>query len=464
MLEFKNLKVKIGEKELLKEVNLSIEKGKITAIVGESGSGKTLLTTAITKLIPNYIEVCGEAIFNGEDLLQKREGELQKIRGYRVSYIFQEPMQSLNPLHRVGKQIGEIITTHNLISRKELKDRVDNLLQKVKLPIYYRDRYPHELSGGERQRILIAMAIANSPDLLIADEPITALDSEVADEVLKLLKSLDTTIIFISHNLPIVKDFADYIAVMKSGEVIERGRVKEIFNSPKESYTEKLLQPFISKPLKKVTSKNIALKVENLSINYNGIDRVKNISFDLMDGESIALIGRSGSGKSSIAKAIVKLVNSRGTIKSFGEQIQIVFQDPFGSLSPRITIGETIIEGLKLKDRKKDYSSKLKEIMDRVQLPYELKDRYPHELSGGQRQRVSIARALILKPKIVILDEPTSALDRTVQIEVVKLLRELQEDMGISYLFITHDLEVAKPLTHRFIEIRDGEIIKINEW
>jgi ABC-type microcin C transport system duplicated ATPase subunit YejF len=461
LLECKDFRVSIAGNEIVKGVNLSIQRDEIFAIVGESGSGKSLLTSSITKLRP--VEVSGEAIFNGIDLLSLKEGELQKIRGDKISYIFQEPMQSLNPLHRVGKQIAEIISTHYSISRGELKNRVEELLQRVELNIDYIDRYPHELSGGERQRVVIAMAIANSPDLIVADEPITALDSEVSREILKLLKSLDTAVLFISHDLETVSDFANRVAVMKDGEIVESGSVDEVLKTPKESYTKKLLEKFRVESRNPTISENRVLTVQNLSISYGKTEKVRGVSFDIREGESIALLGRSGSGKSSIGRAVVGLIKSSGEIDSHNNSIQMVFQDPFGSLSPRQRCGDTIVEGLRIR-KKGEYRDELYSVMDRVGLQRELADRFPHELSGGQRQRVSIARALVLKPKIVILDEPTSALDRSVQIEVLQLLYDLQRDEKLSYIFITHDVETAKPLTHRVLKIRDGEVESFKEW
>jgi ABC-type microcin C transport system duplicated ATPase subunit YejF len=461
VLDIKDFYLSIGEKEILKNISISLRDGEIFAFIGESGSGKSLLAHSILKLLPRNSDFKGEIIFEERNILWLSKPELRDIRGDRISYIFQEPMQSLNPLHKVGKQIEEMIENHQLIFKKDMKIALKELMKKVSLPIELLSKYPHQLSGGERQRVLIAIAIANSPNILIADEPTTALDKELQKDILELIKFLDRTTILISHNLEAVKDIADRVAIFKDGEILEIGKTEDIFSSPKSEYTKQLLYlPDWKEPTPALGNRDI-LKIENLNIEYDSGVKIEDISFSLKVGESIGIIGRSGSGKSSIAKAIVGLVKSEGEIKNYSFQsIQMIFQDPYGSLNPKMSIFEIIVEGLKIHFPDKDnFKSQVHNIAERVHLPYELLYKYPHQLSGGERQRVSIARALILKPKILILDEPTSALDRRIEIEIVELLLELQRELKLSYIFISHDLEILKPLVHKIIKIENGKIV-----
>ncbi len=466
ILELQNLSISLNGEPILQDINLSINRGEIFAFVGESGSGKTLLAHSIIQLLPESADVEGKIICNGKNILQLSSDKLRAIRGDRIAYIFQEPMQSLNPLHKVGNQISEMIENHQLLHNREIKKLVLELMEKVQLSPEKLNMYPHQLSGGERQRVLIAIAIANSPDLLIADEPTTALDSELQMEVLELIKSLGFTTIIISHNLPIVEEIASRVAVFKSGKIVESGDVETIFSNPESEYTESLLYQPDYQFLQPVTTSREIFRVEQLNIEYDKKLVVKDISFSLKAGESIGIIGRSGSGKSSIARAIVKLISSRGEIKNLlDSRIEMVFQDPFGSLNPRMLVKDIIAEGLYIRgDRDKFLiSESVKEILERVKLPLDRVNRYPHQLSGGERQRVSIARALILKPQILILDEPTSALDRVVQLEIIELLIELQELLKLSYIFISHDLEILKPLTHKILKIDNGKMVEYSE-
>ena len=463
ILEIRDLSISIGEKEILKNINLSIKKGEIYVFAGESGSGKTITALSIMQLLPKNMKIDGAIIFQNIDTTKLSSEKLRAIRGDKVSYIFQEPMQSLNPLHTIEKQIVEMVENHQLIHNSEIKKLVLDLLKKVSLPYEKLKLYPHQLSGGERQRVLIAIAIANSPDLLIADEPITALDRELQEDILNLIKSLGFTTILISHNLPMVYKIADKVSIFKDGQIIESGKIRDVFKNPKEEYTKSLLQESNYSYLKSVENSKDILKVENISIKYGERAVLKNISFSLKDSESIGIIGRSGSGKSSIAKAIVKLIKVDGNIGYFSkEPIQMVFQDPFGSLNPRMLIKDIIGEGLYIQGEKDNgkIGRLIIEIVRKVKLSFETLLKYPHQLSGGEKQRVSIARALILEPKIVILDEPTSALDRVVQIEVIELLIQLQRDLKLSYIFISHDLEVLKPLTHKLLFLSKGKVEK----
>ncbi len=500
IITIKNLTIAFNKNfQVVKNVNLEIIKGETTAIVGESGSGKTLSALSILKLIPNGGKIeNGEIIFNNKNILSLKDDEIQKIRGNKIATIFQEPMTSLNPLHTINKQIEEIILTHNNISQKKAKIKTINLLNEVGLKsISARPKiYPYELSGGQRQRAMIAMSIANNPDLLIADEPTTALDVTIQMQILDLLKNLQNklgmTMLFISHDLLVVKKMADFIYVMKDGKVVEFGTKDRIFNNPQHEYTKELISSQSNKKLYVDLSKNEILKIENLDVWYpikkgllkRTIDHVKainKISFTLNKGESIGIVGESGSGKTSLILAILKLIKSKGKIIVKGKdintlnnteilkmrkEIQIVFQDPFSSLSPRMNIEEIISEGLNIHFpdiSKNEKIAKLKNILDKVGLNYsDCIEKYPHEFSGGQRQRIAIARALILEPEILILDEPTSALDITIQNQIINLLNELQKVLSLSYIFISHDMKVIQSVSDKVIVLKKGIIIEKN--
>jgi len=500
IVSIKNLTIVFNKNiEVVKNINLDVIKGKTTAIVGESGSGKTLSALSILKLLPNGAEIKnGDVFYNNINLIKLNKSEIQKIRGNKISTIFQEPMTSLNPLHTINRQIEEIITTHNIISRSDAKKKTINLLKEVGLnEIASRPKiYPYELSGGQRQRAMIAMSIANNPEVLIADEPTTALDVTIQLQILELLKNIQSrlgmSLVFISHDLSVVKKLSDYIYVMKNGKIVEFGSNKEIFNNPKDEYTKELV--FYQSNIKE--SKNFnsdpILKVENLDVWYpirkgllkKTVDYVKaiqNVSFDLKVGESIGIVGESGSGKTSLILAILNLIKSKGKIKinrkdlsklnrkemlNMRKEIQIVFQDPFSSLSPRMNIENIISEGLLIhypKLNKKEKEEKIKNILDKVGLDYKSTiQKYPHEFSGGQRQRIAIARALILEPKILILDEPTSALDVTIQNQIISLLNRLQKQLKLSYIFISHDMTVIKAISDRIIVLKNGLIVEVN--
>ena len=471
--------------DVVKNVNIDVVKGKTTAIVGESGSGKTLSALSILKLLPNGAKIkTGKIEYNNKNLLNLSQKEIQNIRGNKISTIFQEPMTSLNPLHTINKQIEEIITTHNTLSKKEAKKRTIKLLNEVGLSdISSRPKiYPYELSGGQRQRAMIAMSIANEPDLLIADEPTTALDVTIQLQILELLqniqKKMGMSMIFISHDLSVVKKLSDYIYVMKNGKVIEFGTKEKIFNNPKNEYTKELVSNQSN-----IKDLNVWYPIKKglLKRTIDHVKAINNVSFNLKIGETIGIVGESGSGKTSLILAILKLIQSRGEIiinkknlnklskkevLDLRKDIQIVFQDPFSSLSPRMNIEDIISEGLMVHypnisfgDKRK----KLKNILEKVGLEYENTiEKYPHEFSGGQRQRIAIARALILEPKILILDEPTSALDVTIQNQILSLLNNLQKELDLSYIFISHDMRVIRAIANKIIVLKDGLIVEEN--
>ncbi len=500
ILSIQNLNIVFNHNiTVVKKINLDIAKGKTTAIVGESGSGKTLSALSILKLLPSSAKITkGKIFFKDKNILSLSENEIQKIRGNKIATIFQEPMTSLNPLHTINKQIEEMILTHNKIINKEAKFKTSELLKEVGLEeISKRPKiYPYELSGGQRQRVMIAMSIANNPDLLIADEPTTALDvtiqMQILDLLLKLQKKLGMTMLFISHDLSVVKKMADFIYVMKDGEVVENGTNEKIFKKPENKYTKELISSQNKKKISLSKSLNTVLKVENLDVWYpikkgllkKTIDHVKainKISFTLNEGESVGIVGESGSGKTSLILAILKLIESRGKIfvknkninlfnnnqiLNLRKEIQIVFQDPFSSLSPRMNVEEIISEGLDIhypKLSKKEKKTKLVNILKKVGLDYfECIEKYPHEFSGGQRQRIAIARALVLEPQILILDEPTSALDVTIQNQIIDLLNELQRKLSLSYIFISHDMKVIQSIADKIIVLKNGIVVEEN--
>ena len=498
LISIKNLKISFKQNQnVVNNVNIEIPKGKTVAIVGESGSGKTLSALSILKLLPGNANInSGSIIFKNEDLLQLPLNEIEKIRGNKISTIFQEPMSSLNPLHTIDKQIKEMITTHNKKNLVELNASVLNLLKEVNLEDLMNrpNIYSYELSGGQRQRVMIAMSIANNPDLLIADEPTTALDVTVQQQILSLLNKIQKqrkmSILFISHDLGVVNKIADYIYVMKDGEIIEHGEKIEIFNNPYNPYTKQLVG-FQNKIRKLQENKEIEiLKIKDLKVWYpikkgifkKTVDYVKAIdaiNFTLNKKETLGIVGESGSGKTSLVLAILKLIKSTGSIefdkvdlnlikknklKDMRKNIQIVFQDPFSSLSPRMNVEEILNEGMDVhfpNYSKLEKKQILKNILKETGMNYDQDhNKYPHEFSGGQRQRIAIARALILKPKILILDEPTSALDITIQNQILDLLQNLQEKYSLSYIFISHDMKVIRSVSDKILVLKTGKLIE----
>lgn len=487
-----------GEFNAVRNVSFSIEKGQTVALVGESGSGKSVTALSLLQLLPYPLasHPNGSIKFNGEELVGASEKKMRAIRGSQIGMIFQEPLSSLNPLHTIERQIAEVINLHQKSSKAQTRARVIELLELVGLP-KLKDRlnaYPHQLSGGQRQRVMIAMALANNPELLIADEPTTALDVTIQAQILELLedlkKRLGMALLIITHDLKIVEKMADKVCVMKNGQIVEQKEKTSLFAAPEHDYTKMLLaaQPKgNSNPVNE--NHPVLLDAQNIKVWFPGrknffgkaLDHVKavdDVSIKIREQQTLGVVGESGSGKSTLGMALLKLVSSQGQINFEGKDIadvsgdelrairarmQIVFQDPFGSLSPRMSIDQIIGEGLEVhrKDLKaKDRDALVVEALKDVRLDPETRFRYPHEFSGGQRQRISIARALVLHPKLLILDEPTSALDVSVQTQIVDLLRELQERHKLSYLFISHDLRVVKALAHDVLVMKDGKEVE----
>ncbi|WP_425628570.1 ABC transporter ATP-binding protein [Vibrio neptunius] len=482
------------------QVSLSINKGETLALVGESGSGKSVTANSVLKLLPNgsshYLE--GSIHFDGIDMLSCSERQLRGIRGGRIGMIFQEPMVSLNPLHKVGKQLVETLSIHRGVRQKKAEMLAVEWLAKVgiRYPDVKINAYPHELSGGERQRVMIAMALINEPELLIADEPTTALDVSVQAQILDLLKELQQELgmamLFITHDLSIVRRIADRVAVMQNGELVEEADCQSLFAMPTHPYTQKLINSDPrGLPVEVSPDASSLLSVANLRVWFpitgglfkrvvSHIKAVTDMKFDLKRGHSIGLVGESGSGKSTTGMAILRLVHSQGSISyqqhelqgldrkemlPYRSKMQVVFQDPFSALNPRMSVAQVIGEGLRVHYDYDDptVDKMICEVMEEVDLDPETRHRYPNEFSGGQRQRIAIARALILKPEFILLDEPTSSLDRTVQAQVLDLLKSLQQKYQLTYLFISHDLNVVKSLCHYTIVMQQGEIVEQGE-
>lgn len=489
-----HLNIAHQQQVLVQDLNFRLHAGETLAIVGESGSGKSISSLAILGLLPRNLRIQGNVQFEGQALLGLSSAQHRKIRGQKIAMIFQEPMTALNPLHRVEKIIGETLLLQGW-SRAKTRQRVIELLTDVGIPEPEEKlrRYPHELSGGQRQRVMIAMALALDPEILIADEPTTALDVTLQAQILNLLKSLqqqrNMAIILISHDLNLVKRYADQVIVMNQGIVEEQGSVQDIFQQPKQAYTRSLLDHDFGEVIQ-THSEQTVLQLKQVGVKFpikqGLLNRIKNyvvavepLDLSVAEGESIGIVGESGSGKSSLALAIARLIESDGDIFLQGQSInhlsekqlrplrskfQIVFQDPFSSLNPRLNVEQTIGEGLALKQLSAvEIGQCIDEALEKVELPISFKQRYPHELSGGQRQRIALARALVLRPKLLILDEPTSALDRTTQRAIVKLLRRLQQEFNISYLFISHDLQVVKALCQKVLVLRHAQVIEFQD-
>lgn len=491
ILSVEHLNIQHQQQVLVDDLNFQLHAGETIAIVGESGSGKSISSLALLGLLPSTLKIKGQARLGKQDLLTLKTEQLRQVRGHKIAMIFQEPMTALNPLHRVEKIIGETLLLQGW-SKQKTQARIVELLKDVGIsePEDKLRHYPHELSGGQRQRVMIAMALALDPEVLIADEPTTALDVTLQAQILHLLKSLQQSrnmaMILISHNLNLVHRYADQVIVMNKGLVEEQGSVAEIFNHPKQAYTRDLLNHDFGEVIQIADSPNI-LALHHVAVKFpikqGLLNRVKDyfvavepLDLQLAQGESIGIVGESGSGKSSLALAITRLIKSDGEIVLLGTDLnqcnekqlrplraefQIVFQDPFSSLNPRLNVEQTIGEGLALKKLSAiEISKRIDEALEKVELPISFRTRYPHELSGGQRQRVALARALVLRPKLLILDEPTSALDRTTQRAIVKLLRRLQQEHQISYLFISHDLQVVKALCQKVLVLRNAQVME----
>ncbi|MBC2801711.1 ABC transporter ATP-binding protein [Rhizobium ruizarguesonis] len=479
-------------------ISFDIAKGEVVALVGESGSGKSVSANSILRLLPypSASHPSGEILFKGKDLLKASERELREVRGNDITMIFQEPMTSLNPLHTIEKQIAEILALHQGLTGQSARQRVLELLNQVGIrePEKRLKAYPHELSGGQRQRVMIAMALANRPELLIADEPTTALDVTVQAQILELLRQLKAvhgmSMLFITHDLGIVRKFADRVCVMTKGRIVETGAVDDVFANPKHDYTRHLLaseprgEPPLADPSKPMVMEGSDIRVWfpiKAGLMRRVVDHVKavdGIDLSLRAGQTLGVVGESGSGKTTLGLALTRLISSQGRIAfvgkdiagySFSEmrplrnQLQVVFQDPYGSLSPRMSVGDIVAEGLKVHERSLTAEERDQRVcwaLEEVGLDPLTRWRYPHEFSGGQRQRIAIARAMVLKPRFVMLDEPTSALDMSVQAQVVDLLRDLQKKHDLAYLFISHDLKVVKALANDVIVMRFGKVVE----
>ncbi|MBA8879006.1 dipeptide ABC transporter ATP-binding protein [Phyllobacterium myrsinacearum] len=487
----------VAAKAILNNVDFTINRGETLAVVGESGSGKSTLSLCLLGLLPKELVrfVDGEIRLNGADLIRLDEPSWRKLRGARISIIFQEPMTSLNPVMPIGKQIVEAIRVHRPMSKADAWSEALGLLRKVKIsdPEVKMNAYPGQLSGGQRQRVMIAMALSNSPDILIADEPTTALDVTIQAEIITLLQQLrDETgmaLLFITHDLTLVRSIADRVLVMQNGAVVEQGPTDEVMNDPKHDYTRYLIacRPTGSKePVSPLNPE--LLGVKNLTVQYtqssgffskrSKTTALSDLSLSVKSGQTIGIVGESGSGKSTLARAVLQLVSYEGQITfagrpvnktaspgllAFRKQVQVVFQDPYGALSPRMTIGEFIAEPLRAhfpQLSQSDRKSRVAELLEEIGIGRTEMHRYPHSFSGGQRQRIAIARALVMNPQMLILDEPTSALDVSVQLQVLKLLRRLQEQHNLTYLLITHDLAVVSAMADEVLVLKDGKEIE----
>ncbi len=502
VLEVKDLKISFRQDgrliEAVKGVSFTVNKGETVALVGESGSGKSVTALSTVALLGDNAEVSGSVIYNGTQMIGAKENDLRRVRGNDISFIFQEPMTSLNPLHTIERQLCESLSLHQALTGAAARVRILDLLDKVGI----RDAesrlgaYPHQLSGGQRQRVMIAMALANGPELLIADEPTTALDVTIQAQILDLLADLKRSeglsLLFITHDLGIVRRIADRVCVMQGGEIVEQGATAHIFDAPQHAYTQRLLEAEpTGLPDPVPPGAEEVLHTKGLRVWFpitagfmrktvGNVKAVNDASISVRAGETLGVVGESGSGKTTLALAILRLIPSTGPIVVLGRDIsglrgaqlrpvrrdmQIVFQDPYGSLSPRMTIEQIIAEGLGIHagGRSGEHRTMVAEIMVEVGLDPGTMARYPHEFSGGQRQRIAIARAMILRPKLVVLDEPTSALDMTVQVQIVDLLRSLQRKWGIAYIFISHDLRVVKAMSHKVIVMKAGDVVEAGE-
>jgi microcin C transport system ATP-binding protein len=502
LVDVRNLSVDFegggGVTHAVKTVSFDIKPAETVALVGESGSGKSVTALSITKLLPYPAasHPSGQILFKGRDVLKMNENEMRQIRGRDVGMIFQEPMTSLNPLHVVAKQVGEILTLHQGLSNGEVHKRTIELLGKVGIrdPEERMNAYPHQLSGGQRQRVMIAMALANNPDLLIADEPTTALDVTIQAQILALLKQLQRefrmAMLLITHDLGIVRKMAERVCVMRHGEIVEHGPVEQIFTAPQHPYTKHLIA---SEPRGAPPPANnaapVIMQADDVKVWFpvkrgllrKTVDHIKavdGLSLKLREGHTLGVVGESGSGKTTLGLALLRLIASEGRIAYIGKRLdglksremrplrrhlQVVFQDPYGSLSPRLSVSQIIEEGLTIQNPNltaRERRARVTKAMEEVGLDPATQDRYPHEFSGGQRQRIAVARAMVLEPKFVMLDEPTSALDVSVQAQIVDLLRELQQRHRLAYLFISHDLRVVRALANEVIVMRNGKAVE----
>ncbi len=488
-----------GVTSAVDDLSMNIEKGQTVALVGESGSGKSVSALSILQLLPYPVarHTPGSSIrYKGEELVGADESRLRAVRGDQISMIFQEPMVSLNPLHVVEKQVNEVLFVHKGMTAGAARQRTLELLDLVGIPEPEKRlaAYPHQLSGGQRQRVMIAMALANEPDLLIADEPTTALDVTIQAQVLALLRELQAklgmSLLLITHDLGIVRKMAEQVSVMQAGRVVESGSTERVFMAPEHAYTQRLLAaepsgdplpaPPDAKPLMRAEDVKVWFPIKRglLRRTVDHVKAVDGISVTVREGHTLGVVGESGSGKTTLGLALLRLQSSRGVIefdarniqggssrelRPLRREMQVVFQDPFGSLSPRLSVAQIVAEGLEVHDMgggPEGREALIIEVLEEVGLDPETRHRYPHEFSGGQRQRIAIARAMVLKPRFVVLDEPTSALDMSVQAQIVELLRDLQARHRLAYLFISHDLKVVRALSDELIVMRDGKVVE----
>lgn len=499
LLQVDNLRVSFrqdGKTSMaVKGVSFTVDRGETVALVGESGSGKSVTALSTVSLLGDSAIVEGSVLYDGQEMIGADNQRLMDVRGNDISFIFQEPMTSLNPLHTIEKQLAESLALHQGMAGAAARALILELLNKVGIRDA-QDRlgaYPHQLSGGQRQRIMIAMALANKPDILIADEPTTALDVTIQAQILDLLGELKSSegmgLLFITHDLNIVRRIADKVCVMKDGEIVEAGPTTEIFTNPQHAYTQMLLAaeptgrpdpvPEKAQELIRTDDLKVWFPIQRglLKRTVGHIKAVNPTSIAVRAGETLGIVGESGSGKTTIALAVMRLIASEGGVSFHGDDLrkystrdlrqvrkdmQIVFQDPFGSLSPRMTCAQIIAEGVAIHNIEPDRDPRdlVAEVMSEVGLDPAAMDRYPHEFSGGQRQRIAIARAMVLRPKLVVLDEPTSALDMTVQVQIVDLLRDLQRRHGLAYLFISHDLNVVRAMSHKVVVMKQGDVVE----
>ena len=499
LLQVRDLRVRFSQDgnktEAVKGVSFDVAPGETVALVGESGSGKSVTALSTVSLLGDAAEVTGSVTYNGQEMIGAPDRLLRQVRGNDISFVFQEPMTSLNPLHKLEKQLRESLELHQGLTGDAARARILELLNKVGIrdPESRLEAYPHQLSGGQRQRVMIAMALANDPDLLIADEPTTALDVTIQAQILDLLadlqKSEGMSLLFITHDLTIVRKFADRVCVMKDGEIVEHGDTREIFAAPSHDYTRMLLSaestgtpdpvPEGSEEIARTDHLKIWFPIQRglMKRTVGYVKAVNDATISVRAGETVGIVGESGSGKTTLALAIMRLIQSEGAITFRGEDVnrwsvkrlrklrsemQIVFQDPYGSLSPRMTCEQIIAEGLEVHGAPngRKHRELVAEVMAEVGLDPATMFRYPHEFSGGQRQRIAIARAMVLRPRLLVLDEPTSALDMTVQVQIVDLLRKLQRKHGLAYLFISHDLKVVRAMSHQVIVMKDGDVVE----
>ena len=496
LVRVEHLNVAFGARRVVHDVSFTLDRGETVALVGESGSGKSLTALSLLQLLPPGATCTGRVELDGTAMIGAPERQLQALRGAAAGMVFQEPMNSLNPLARIGAQVAEAISLHRALAKDALLARVIDVLSQCGFPDAAQrlEAFPHQLSGGQRQRVMIAMALANDPALLIADEPTTALDVTIQAQILKLLAEQKAArglaLLLISHDLSIVRRYADRVSVMQAGHVVEAGTVEAVFGAPQHPYTRMLLAaeprgtprpvPNDAETLMEARGLRVHFPIRRglLRRTVGHVRALDGLDITVRAGETVGLVGESGSGKSTTGYALLRLQAAEGSIRFCGQDLasldkramrrlragmQIVFQDPFGSLSPRLTVGEIIAEGLSVHApglSRADREARVAAALEEVGLPHDCPDRYPHEFSGGQRQRIAVARAMVLKPRFVVLDEPTSALDMSVQAQIVELLQRLQQNHQLGYLFISHDLRVVRALAHRVVVLRHGVVVE----